>query len=144
MRHRFSLISAAALLAYAALSGCGTYNEAIIGPAWTGPRVNTGSQMNYPYGALTANVSGVALVTCIVTETLETRSCRAARESPVGWGFGDAAVRMHENVAVPPGTRPGPAFFTVPFCNSPESCEAQRAVSAGWRREMQARRAGAH
>lgn len=76
------------------------------------------------------------MVVCTVTPARETRDCRAARETPTGWGFGDAAVRMHDHVAVPPGTAVGPAFFTVPFCTGPESCAAQRAVSAGWRREM--------
>jgi hypothetical protein len=126
------------------LAGCAVSREEIVGPAWTGPRSNAGSQVNYPLTALKANVSGVVMVVCTITPSREARECRAERESPTGWGFGDAAVGMHENVDVPPETPVGSAFFTVPFCTSVESCQSQRAVSAGWRRETQALRPVAH
>ena len=134
----------APLLLVVVLAGCSLSREEIVGPAWTGPRTNAGSQINYPVAALNANVSGVVLVLCTITPSREARDCRAERESPTGWGFGEAAVEMHQNVYVPPGTAVGPAFFTVPFCTSLESCQSQRAVSAGWRREMQAAPPVAH
>jgi TonB family protein len=133
---RSAMLASVLLGAGMLLPGCSSSGEVVLGPAWNGPRLNTGSRMNYPAAALNAGVTGVVMVACTVTETRELRDCRAARETPTGWGFGEAAVRMHQNVRVPPATPSGPAFFTVPFCMSPESCDAQTAISEGWRREM--------
>ncbi|WP_428151814.1 hypothetical protein [Brevundimonas sp.] len=125
-----------------ALAGCATPAEVILGPTWTGPRVNTGERAWYPPAALAADVSGVVMVGCTITPAHRTEDCRILRETPTGYGFGAAAVGMHQHVAVPPTAPPGPAFFTVPFCTSPAACEAQSAISQGWRREMRAGEGG--
>ena len=125
------------------LAGCAPRQEVIQGPTWNGPRANVGSQAYYPPAALRLGVAGVVMVGCTITPDHRTEACHVQRETPTGWGFGEAAVRMHQHVDVPHTAPAGPAFFTVPFCTTQESCEAQTAVSAGWRRDMRAARGGA-
>lgn len=137
MTRRRAFVAAVLLMAGVGAVACAGSGEVVMGPGWMGARLNTGARMNYPAAALDAGVSGVVMVACKVAEAGMLRDCRVARETPPGWGFGAAAVRMHENVRVPAGTPGGPAVFTVPFCVTPESCAAQTAISAGWRRELQ-------
>src|SRR5262249_23951514 len=48
----------------------------------------------YPENALHHAKSGSATITCKLSSSGNAHDCTLVRESPPGWGFGDAAVRM--------------------------------------------------
>lgn len=66
----------------------------IVGPNWTSRP--TASQMSrfYPERAQRLGHSGSASISCTVDATGRLHNCAVSRETPVGEGFGDAALRL--------------------------------------------------
>jgi periplasmic protein TonB len=48
----------------------------------------------YPAGAQRADVDGRAIIQCVVAPTGKLEACRAEHESPGGYAFGAAAVKL--------------------------------------------------
>jgi len=48
----------------------------------------------YPPNALERRVEGRATVACAVARDGALRRCRVVRETPSGWGFGEAALKV--------------------------------------------------
>jgi len=73
----------------------------------------------YPRRAITREVEGVALLDCIVS-TAGRLACQVLSETPAGYGFGDAALRIAADHRMVPATRDGVAVpgryrMRVPF-----------------------------
>lgn len=60
----------------------------------------------YPERALARGKSGEASLACLV-RTDGTLACLVAAETPPGWGFGDAALRMSRSYQMEPALRDG-------------------------------------
>lgn len=64
---------------------------------------------HWPTTAHRAGIEGSVLVSCKLRPDGVTHGCEAVRETPVGYGFGVAAVRAYEGLRLEPGA-PGAAF----------------------------------
>jgi protein TonB len=60
----------------------------------------------YPRRALSMNVQGQVMLDCLVNVE-GALACQVVSETPAGWGFGAAAVRISEDYAMVPATRDG-------------------------------------
>jgi len=60
----------------------------------------------YPARALAREKSGLVSLDCIV-RTDGNLACRVAQETPTGWGFGDAALRISQTYQMEPASRDG-------------------------------------
>lgn len=61
----------------------------------------------YPARAYRENVSGEALIECLVASDGALTECRVVRETPMGYGFGEASIAVARNFTVAPLTRDG-------------------------------------
>lgn len=68
----------------------------------------SGLDRYYPRRAREAGTEGAAQLDCLVTP-VGALECRVISESPVGWGFGAAALRMSRDYRMAPATRDGAA-----------------------------------
>ncbi len=76
----------------------------------------------YPSAALRAQISGRVVLSCEITGRGEVTSCSVASESPAGYGFGDAALRLapkfrmkgDPSEGIVPGIVRIPINFSVP------------------------------
>jgi protein TonB len=57
---------------------------------------------NYPRKAKEAHVTGRAVILCSADQRGDTRACALVDETPKGYGFGDAAMRMGSMFKVAP------------------------------------------
>jgi TonB family protein len=75
----------------------------------------------YPVRALSDQVAGGAIITCIVSEQGVLAACRVGREVPDGYGFGQAAVDLAQDFKMAPAQVDGepvggaPINIAVPF-----------------------------
>ncbi len=80
----------------------------ITDPQWESLRVNRGEIQNYyPPGAFAAAASGVVVIECRVTGKGTLVDCKALREAPEGFQFGDAAVKLAARFRMKTTTRSG-------------------------------------
>ena len=91
-------------------ASCGAANaepSVITNPDWV--RRPTGQNVAdaYPDRALRAGLSGRAIVTCSVTLEGALSDCAILNETPPGYGFGAAAMRLTRSFWVRPATRDG-------------------------------------
>jgi protein TonB len=73
-------------------------------PQWV--RRPSGLGPYYPRRALDRGITGEVQLTCVVT-TAGALDCAVASETPAGWGFGDAAIRIARDHRMVPATRDG-------------------------------------
>ncbi|HEX6866321.1 MAG TPA: TonB family protein [Caulobacteraceae bacterium] len=66
-------------------------------------------QRVYPKGALTSGRGGAATLDCRVAADGTVNSCRVVDESPVGWEFGSAAIKLSKYFRMSPRTVDGQA-----------------------------------
>lgn len=126
------------VLAALALGGCTTVvaapadygGESIYGVGWGGRR--DGPRDFYPPAAFNADQDGYAVVSCRIGEGRKLTDCVVVEEGPVGWGFGEAAVRMQTDVIVP-GHAPAdaPTVINIPFCMAGMTDRCMTYVTAG-------------
>lgn len=76
------------------LAGCTTIDGRVEGANWEGNRLTA----NMPDRALAAGQEGVAYLLCSVDDSAAMTGCFVLRESPEGWQFGEAALRMHRQL----------------------------------------------
>lgn len=88
-------------------------------PAWI--RKPSGRELGqyFPERAIAREKSGYVSLACTV-RTDGNLACRVAEETPVGWGFGDAALRIAQTYQMEPATRDGVPvearyYLRVPF-----------------------------
>jgi hypothetical protein len=89
-------ISTAVIACFAALSGCAT--DTVEGANWVGPRTAPPDQAYAPSEAMRHNIEGWAMLLCVAGEGQMATHCVPLAETPPGWGFGDAAMRMRNNL----------------------------------------------
>lgn len=63
-------------------------------PDWTRRPTGRDVERLYPREALRRRITGKAVIRCGVTDEGELRDCKAIEETPPGFGFGDAALKM--------------------------------------------------
>lgn len=63
------------------------------GATWLNP---SGMRAYYPEAALRADVGGRATAQCDVSSDGRPKNCKILSETPLGYGFGDATVRMYQ------------------------------------------------
>ncbi|MES1156209.1 MAG: TonB family protein [Alphaproteobacteria bacterium] len=78
----------------------------ITSPRWT--RRPSGLDRYYPPRALARGMEGEATLDCIVRIT-GALDCAIVSETPQGWGFGEAALRISRDYAMVPAMRDGVA-----------------------------------
>ncbi len=98
-------------------------SERISGENWGGASHNLAPNMYYPRDALDAGISGVVVVHCTVGRASRLVDCAPVYESPPGHGFGQAAVAMQREMALPPGLEIGSTtVVAIPFCPAHIDC----------------------
>ena len=105
-----ALMLAAALAQAADVSGgAGTQASpsTVASPDWV--RKPTGEDMArfYPERAVRANMGGRATISCTVNAQGILEDCRASEESPAGFGFGEAALKLAPLFRMLPQTKSG-------------------------------------
>jgi TonB family protein len=91
----------------------------ISNPDWI--RIPSGDDVNryYPDRATRFNMAGSAKMSCVVTASGTLSDCSVVSETPEGYGFGDAALKMAKLFKMKPSTRDGQAVggasVTVPL-----------------------------
>lgn len=65
-----------------------------IKPSWVRLPAAEDMVRHYPEAALRASVEGRAAIQCIVVDDGTLTDCRVQEESPPGYGFGEAVLRM--------------------------------------------------
>lgn len=82
----------------------------------------------YPPAARAAGTGGRATLDCAVASSGRLSDCRLAQEFPEGEGFGDAALKLADHLALGPGARAAEAFpdghARVPFIWRTGECPA--------------------
>jgi hypothetical protein len=68
---------------------------------------NAQIQAAYPSRALDDQVQGGAIIDCVVSEKGALQECRVAAETPVGYGFGQAAADLAGDFVMKPGELDG-------------------------------------
>jgi len=73
----------------------------------------------YPDKALDVGKEGGATLRCVVTKDRHLTSCTVASETPAGFGFGDAALKLSKLFKMKSAAKPGsrltiPIQFTTP------------------------------
>ncbi|MES1200645.1 MAG: TonB family protein [Pseudomonadota bacterium] len=76
----------------------------ITAPRWTQRPSNL--QRYYPRRAADRNIEGAVMLDCLVGTT-GALSCNVISETPSGWGFSEAALRMSRDYAMVPAMRNG-------------------------------------
>lgn len=89
----------------------------ITSPRWT--RVPSNLERFYPQRSIQRGVEGRAVLDCAVSVT-GSLSCTIVSETPAGYGFGDAALRISREYSMAPATAdglpvPGRYRMDVPF-----------------------------
>ncbi len=142
----------AVALAAAILGGCGT-PETIKGENWAGVRETPRGHELTPEAAIRKEVAGWAVLRCVAGPDVTATKCVVLAETPIGWGFGKAALRGAAGVKVTDATHFAggnmPALgevFNLPFIFCPPSkasCEsdARAAIAAFMPQEQAAERA---
>lgn len=74
---------------------------------WTDGTDPQAVRRHYPARADRENVSGEALIECLIASDGALTECRVVRETPMGYGFGEASVAVARNFTVAPLTRDG-------------------------------------
>lgn len=102
---------------YAAYAQPSTGPMEITAPHWLRRPRDLGAY--YPRRAIDRNIEGDALLDCLVT-TAGTLQCSVVSETPTGWGFGEAALRIARDHRMAPAMSQGTAVeghyrMRVPF-----------------------------
>jgi TonB family protein len=80
----------------------------IADPFWESVKATRAEmQTYYPAAALADAASGVAIIECVVTPKGTLDPCKALREEPQGYQFGDAAVKLAARFRMKTTTRSG-------------------------------------
>ena len=79
----------------------------ITDPAWVSRPSADELAREYPSGALKLEKTGVAVIACQVTVSGALAGCAVAEESPAGYGFGAAALRLSKLFRMSPRTEDG-------------------------------------
>jgi TonB family protein len=79
----------------------------ITNPDWAIRPEKSHMTLYWPAGAAIAHVGGHVLLDCQVKANGRLTHCKAAEESPKGWGFGDAAIYMAGGFQMKPMTIDG-------------------------------------
>ncbi|HEY1225593.1 MAG TPA: energy transducer TonB [Brevundimonas sp.] len=110
------------LLALTLLSGCAAPTARWNPETWSRNITPADVKANYPPAAFAQGVGGVAVVRCRVTDDGAFKDCVVVEETPAGFGFGEAALRMTPVMGLRtdyPGFRPGALMrFPVTFRTS--------------------------
>lgn len=85
----------------------GAHKPVVVDPKWEAVPDGDDFADRYPVAALGANISGVATLHCLVHINGDLYDCKAIREEPTGWGFGDASVALAANFKMRPKTIDG-------------------------------------
>ncbi len=81
----------------AAMSGCAT-PETIEGQNWAGSPATPLSETYTPQQAMRKDVDGWVMLRCVAGPEHRATGCVVIAEFPLGMGFGDAAMRMTDNI----------------------------------------------
>jgi protein TonB len=91
-------------LVTASTTGAGEGPVLVTSPYWT--RRPNNLARYYPPRALSRGIEGAVVLDCIVRVS-GTLDCAPISETPAGWGFGDAALRISREHAMTPAMRNG-------------------------------------
>ncbi len=98
-------------------------NSTFAGAIWTRRPLPEDLSRNYPTRALMLNIEGRADVRCIVGHNGQLRKCALLSETPAGYEFGKAALRIAERFRIGPKTPEGPPIagtrVTLPIVFKP-------------------------
>lgn len=109
-------------------------------PASRQPPSGTALANAYPERAILDDVAGEATLDCLVQPNGVLEGCRIVRETPAGYGFGEAALTLVPEMRMRPWTVDGAPYadraeVTVPFAVPPSHLRWLDAafVCYGWR-----------
>jgi hypothetical protein len=85
----------------------GAHKPVVVDPKWEAMPNGDDFADRYPVAALGANISGAATLHCLVHINGDLYDCKAIREEPAGWGFGDASEALAANFKMRPKTVDG-------------------------------------
>jgi hypothetical protein len=89
-----NIAKAAVALAFAALPFISLAQGAVPSQTPSDEQAAAAIMDYYPAAARAAGVEGTATLTCLLTERARWTECTLASESPTGFGFGDAALKL--------------------------------------------------
>ncbi|HEY5411376.1 MAG TPA: TonB family protein [Caulobacteraceae bacterium] len=81
--------------------------HAITDPNWLSRPTADELAREYPARAIELGKTGAATLACSVTASGALAGCSVAEESPAGWGFGAAALRLSKRFRMSPRTEDG-------------------------------------
>ena len=128
------------------LGGCAYDPASVEGPNWDGAGLGV-----TPAAATMEGVDGWALLRCPVDEAMRLQSCAVIGESPSGWGFAEAALKMVPNLQIREGSaqdgyklpQPGEiALLPVIFCQREKVVCGTRLRAAASAFSVEAKRVG--
>ena len=105
MSIRAILLSLAALAAATPASSCVTAGTTVaIMPVRWAERTPSAEQYRnvYPLRAIERELEGIVVLSCVVQPDRTFDTCRVVRETPPGWGFGEAALVLSRAFIVQP------------------------------------------
>jgi hypothetical protein len=87
------------LCAAGLLAGCTTVDEEMTGLNWAGPKISPGRTYT-PEAAIRRDVSGWAMLLCEMGSNNSVGRCSVIKETPTGWGFGQAAIKAQPGLNI--------------------------------------------
>lgn len=79
----------------------------ITDPDWRKPKNVDNPLRFYPEAAQRRGIEGGAIISCVVDAAGALHDCAVLEETPAGWGFGEAAMRMSVLFTMKPKSRSG-------------------------------------
>ena len=131
----------AAVIAGAAAAGCAQASEVMIGANWAGPNQTPATKSVYPIRAEVHQTPGRVALDCALQPAGQLSDCKVQGESPSGWGFGAAALKLYSGVTVRMSEADriaahvdqnhGRIIMPVTFCLDTATCDQ---MQAAWRK----------
>lgn len=120
-----------------AQSGAAAPPYAVTNPDWLRKPQGRDLARFYPDRAQREEVGGAATILCSVTVKGGLEACRVVSEAPVGYGFGQAALRLSQTFQMKPkmddGTPVAGGTVRIPIVfRVPEEGPAERKPSPSW------------